>query len=241
MSTSIVTVARKRSRMDYLPAAERRRSRKTLQIPRYIATRGTTSGCYEIERTIQVPVDFTNAGFLINAGASDALSFTFSMYNVVLYNGNAPGSFVAFPVTNAVELTALFDTYELHHVELSLSGGATGLANTASGQPPVLYIANDINDTASSYGAITQMGGVRTYMPTSNVKPFKHTCYPKFQNIVYYTTVLSAYAPGKGQVSTTLDVPHYGLKVGMNVPGHNNGSGVLYFSFKIYCRFKGLK
>lgn len=52
----------------------------------------------------------------------------------------------------------------------------------------------------------------RSFNANANLSPFKMIIYPKYQVQLYYTALTSGYSPKRGDVSSALDIPHYGMK-----------------------------
>lgn len=224
-------------------AKKARRSNRMLRMPlglqRYISTRGTPKGTYEVCRTVVGKFDYNNTGGIyIGSAYYQAGTFTISPQSVTLVSG-VPGNTTVWNIPNASELSALWDKVKIDKVEFTFSTGVIGASNNGT-QPPLFVFASDDNDTNCSLDSICQIGDVRTWTPgnQSNGGVFKVTVRPKFQRLVYYSTLSDSYEATSGYVASNYDIPHYGLKMGINL---SNAIGNINFSAKIYFKLRELK
>lgn len=216
MSTALtrtVTSGRKRSRkattgtrVPYAP------------IPAAIKTRGTPRGYYEITRTSNFYVKIVAGQFSNDLGTvvGEGLGFSFSPQVTRTYLGAV--AINNLPVTNAAELAALFDEIKIKKVDITFNVGiGTILGSSVQYQPlQMIYATDDNTVTDNSVASIQQMAGCKQwYGSTTDNGQRKVTVYPKFQRIIYYTSLLSGYEPTNGYIRSDYDIEHYGLKLAM--------------------------
>lgn len=219
LTTRTVTIGRKRSKksggsggsgfkmpMPYAP------------VPAAIKSRGTPKGYYEITRTSNLYVKIVNGQFTNDAVtiAGEGLGFTFSPQFTRTYLGS--NALNTLPVSNAAELSALFDEIKIKKVEMTFNLGiGTAPATAVSFNPlQIIYAIDDNSVTDSTYVGIQQMSGCKQwYGSTSDNGQRKVTIYPKFQRVIYYTALLSGYEPASAYIRSDYDIEHYGLKMAM--------------------------
>lgn len=206
-----------------------------LGLQRYLDVRGTPAGTYELVRTVTGNFDYSSLGFTIGATQYLAGTFVFSPTTVVLYSGVA-GNQITWNIVNSAEIAALWDKVKIDKVECMFTTSGVGAANSTV-QQPILLFAEDDNDSATSPDQIKQMD-CKPWNPGDQNNKFLLTVRPRYQRLVYYTSLLSSYEPTRGYVVSGTDIPHYGLKMGMDPVG---GIGRLSFSFKIFFKCKELK
>lgn len=214
---------------------ERGMPKVSLGLRRYLDVRGTPRGSYEIVRTVTGFIDISSNGFNIGAASYVGGTFVWTPTNVTLYSGVA-GNATAWNIPNAAEMAALWDKVKLDKVECIFTSSGQGSSNSTIQQPIILFVEDD-NDSTTSPDAIKQMD-CRIWQCGDQNNPFKITCRPKYQRIVYYTSLTSSYEPTRGYVVSGTDIPHFGLKIGMDPTG---GIGRISFSFKVFFKFKELK
>jgi len=211
---------------------KRSRTSRAMSVPlrRYMSVRGTPGGTYEFTRTVTGGLAITNTGFPIGIASYAAATWTVTPNNLYLTSGVA-GNVNTYVVPGAADFAALFDKIKIDKVEFTFSQSQTSAAN-------LLMFAIDDNDTTTSPDQIRQMN-CKTWQPGSNTNVFKITFYPKYQRIVYYTSLLSSYEPASGYVVSGTDIPHYGLKMGIDLLA--NSASQLNFAAKIFFKCKEVK
>lgn len=217
----------------------------SMRVPRgvrnYISKRGTPEGSYEFVRTVTGKLEINNAGIGIGASRYHAGTWVVTPQNLQLISGVA-GNSNTYNIPNAAEFAALFDKIKIDKVEFTFSsanntstGGGGALTSTL---PNLMLFAEDDNDSVTSPDQIRQMDCV-TWQPGYNARDCKVAIVPKYQRIVYYTSLVSSYEPSTGYVVSDTAIPHYGLKMGIDVL--SDISNAVNFSAKVYFKCKELK
>lgn len=211
--------------------------RVPMGLRKYIDSRGTPKGTYELTRNVTGGIAYTNTGMTIGAANYSAGAFVITPQSIILYSGVA-GNSTTWNIPNYPEIAALWDKVKIDKVEFKFSSSVIGAANSGT-QQPVFLFAEDDNDTSTSTDAIKQMD-CKTWVPgnNSNGGEFSITIRPRFQRLNYYTSLLSSYEPARGYVVSDTAIPHYGLKIGIDPL---NASGWLAFTAKVYFKAKELK
>lgn len=217
---------------------------------RYLNLRGTPEGVYEISRMVTSgPLQITsgeNGGWTNGGTVTSNLCFVFTPQYLRAYNDSSSTVWSQWAIPNAAELAALFDDVKIDSVELTFMGaftqhpssGATGNITPR----PIIYGTDD-NDTNTSNDIVEQLGDCKVWYPNnaSGSSVMKVTVKPKYNQIIYYTSVLNGYQPARGYVRSDYDIEHYALKMSM-VDGFNlNGVGAMSVAAKFNFKFKNLK
>lgn len=206
---------------------------------RYLNLRGTPDGTYELNRHMFLQFDALATGIPIGAGNYEAATFTFTPGTINLVSGIA-GNTSTWNIPNAAELAALWDKVKIDRVVMKFMTNVQGPTGASSGavQSPI-YFAEDDNDTAASLAQIQQME-CTTWQPGMNTSTFTIQLKPKYQRLVYYTSLISSYEPTRGYVVSGTEIPHYGLKIG--VPLNAVAVGMrINVDVNIYYKLKELK
>lgn len=206
---------------------------------RYLSLRGTPDGTYEINRHVAFSFDVLGTGIPIGAGNYEAATFTISPGAINLVSGIA-GNTSTFNIPNSAELAALWDKVKIDKVLFTFTCVTQGPVpgNYATGQP-LLYFAEDDNDTNASLAQIQQME-CSVWQPTANTSTYKIQIKPKYQRLVFYTAVVSSYEPTRGYVVSGTEIPHYGLKVGAYLNGGAAGMRI-NVDAQVFYKLKELK
>lgn len=214
-----------------------RRGRYVSSIPRSISTRGTPSGYYEMVKTVWLDLSYGASGFSVAGGNFDAISFVFTPLNLQVY-GDAL-VFQTEDLPGSSEYAALFELMKIESVEMTILPRNETSASNANANNPVYWICSDPNSgqAATSLERIQQASDCRVFNANAYQPVFKKTCYPSFQNVVYFNAVTSSFAPKRGYVNADTAIPHYSIHVG----GNFNTTGRVAFSFKYKMRLKNLK
>jgi len=185
---------------------------------------------------------YTNAGFSINQTNTEGFGFVFYPDYVQAVSTTTGGTLTS-NVHNFSELAALWDRIKIDKVEITVTNRCndpSGSTSTNVSVPNIFY-ANDYSDVLNNSLNITlQQQGLKTWQAVSNKPEGKFTCYPHFQQLVYYSAVLPAsYNPSTGFVVSNGSIPHYGARVAMDVIGVGNGG--LYWMFNYHYSLKDVK
>ena len=145
---------------------------------------------------------------------------------------NGSFTFALNDLTNYTEFTNLFDQYKITKVQIEFKmhtnpyilystqpvGGAQAAAPITF---PTIYLVNDHDDaTALTLAEFKERQSVRRFVLAPN-KIIKWSVKPAILNQLYRTAVSTAYAPKYGQFidCAQADVPHYGVKWGIDYDG----------------------
>ena len=196
-----------------------------------------------ITRVASTYLTWTTTGFNIGVNNYQGIFLTFSPQNVYIWGSTT--NFLQVPIPNASEIPALYDTLRIDKVEVSFS---TNIDNQTSGsagalQIPRFIVANDFNDGTSgtTTSQVQQQDGARMFT-AQGPYPYKHTCYPKFQRIVYYSAAVSSYEPARGFVNSDVDIGHYGVRLAFDSPSNSVIlAGILNIHTKFYFTMKNVK
>lgn len=221
-------------------AKKARTSGRMLRLPlgvqRYIKTRGTPQGVYELVRTVNANINYAS-GFVVGGSTVEGMSFSFTPQNVYITAGNNPLVFNQYSVPAASELAAIWNMCKIDKVEIIAHSSMEGSTNTQASQPLILCAFDD-KDTNATADRLRQMN-CKSWMPGSLANnQHKVIIRPKYQRLVYYNSVTSSYEPTQGYIVTDTDIPHYAYKMAMGVSGQQ---GTIFFTFKIHYKLKDLK
>lgn len=211
--------------------------RMPLGVQRYIKNRGTMDGVYEFTRTVNGRMDISNSGISIGAARYSAGTFVFTPQNIQLVSGVA-GNTNTYSIPNSAEFAALFDKIKIDKVEMTFFNAQTAASGLTSNQPNLLVFANDDNDTNANPDTIKQMD-CKVWQPGFNASKCKMVCKPKYQRLVYYTSLVSSYEPTSGYVVSDTAIPHYGIKVGVDII--NDIGYMVNWTAKVYFKCKEVK
>jgi len=209
------------------------------RVPRAIRYNGEN----KITRVCASHIRFTNLGWGVGAGTSEALNIVYDSTGVTFYVAALSSFFV--PLPNAAELAALYDLVRIDKVEITMGWSQQSSASqyNSGNIAPRLIICNDDNDGAgtATLAQIQQQPNKSFY--TTDGTMAKWTCVPKYQRIIYYTAATSSYEPTRGFVNTDTAIPHYGTRVGLaNLSSFGAAnSGNIDFSFKFFLTLKNVK
>jgi len=233
---NVTTVSRSNKR----PRAGRSRPRMAVaRVPRALRYNGEN----KITRVACGSLGYSNLGWIIGAGTSEAINFVFDPTGVTAYVAALTST--TFPLPNAAELAALYDRVRIDKVEITWAGNhqaQTGANNTA-GYPPRFLICNDDNDGVGTASiASIQQHQNKSFLDGSGLQN-KWVVYPKYQRIVYLTSLVSNYEPSRGFVNADAAIPHYGTKLGIsNLSTFSaSTSGFVDFTFKYFMTLKNVK
>jgi len=224
------------------PANKKVRLERPSYLKKYKLTGRITpkvNGNTVITRCLTVSINNTSTSqWTLGAFNADGFTILFSGQNVTITTSTTNS--VAYPIPNAAELTALYDQLKIKKVEVMFSCDHDNAVTNIYSSPKMI-VANDYNDGATCNATIVnQLAGAKHFTAQGPV-PFKWTCVPKYQQLVYYTAATSSFAPRTGFVNSDTDIPHYGIKVASALAGSNALAGTLYMMFKIFYELKDVK
>lgn len=148
-------------------------------------------------------------------------------YDSGVFTGNAiyapllqGASFSLSALPNVSEFANLFDQYKITHVQLRFHLDTDpGAQAAASAQYPKLYYATDYDDAnaPASLDDLRQHARMQCRVLTPN-RPIKVNIKPAVTTLVYRGPTTSSYVPKWRQFidMAQTDVPHYGLKWGID-------------------------
>lgn len=207
---------------------------------RSYAARGMYNGEYKLTRNVNQTISSAaGTGFIISGATTGGFFITVSPTAVTLWANVLNSVVVPFP--NISEVSALFDTVKIDKLELTISAQGSDQAGTVGTVVPRIYIANDYTDgtTGTTLDQVLQQGGCRFLNLSNDQGMAYHTCYPKHQRIIYYNAATSAYEPAVGFISSSVDVPHYGIRIATDAS--KLSSTGFQMNFKIFLSCKNVK
>jgi len=228
-------------KMNVIPFGSRKRARSIpkrrsirSRIPRSLKYDGET----RLTRTVYGRINLSTGGFEIGVSSFGAINIVYDIGGVTCY-GNASTS-TRFDVPNSAEFAALYDLVKIDKVELTWSTNVQASGDAVAPRPPRFLICNDYNDGAGSVSlADIQQHSDATAKFNADGTAMKWTVRPKYQRIVYYTSLTSSYEPTQGFVNCDTTIPHYGSKLGMLSQDFDNSS--VDFMFKYFITLKNIK
>lgn len=214
-----------------------KKAKTTYSVSRSLRYNGPT----RITRVANYFVSTTaGSGFYIGTTNFQGVFMTFTPNDFTIWGDVA--NYVTGSVPNAAELSALYDRVMIEKVVVSMSfKGTDPAASSGANGVPRIWYAPDYTDGTSgnTISQTQQQGNCRFTTLSGDRPPTKVTVYPKFQQVIYYTAVVSAYEPKRGPIASGVSVPHYGLRIAME-PGLV-GNGGIEFSVKYYFKLENVK
>jgi len=207
---------------------------------RIAAARGMYNGEYKITRNVNQTISSAQGtGFIISGATTAGFFITCSPTGVTLWANVLNSINVPFP--NISEISALWDTCRIDKLEITMSAGGSDQASTVGVVLPRIYIANDYTDgtLGTTLDQVLQQGGCRFINLSNDQGMAYHTVYPKHQRIIYYTAATSAYEPATGFIGTSIDVPHYGVRIACDAS--KMSSTGLQMNFKLFLTCRNVK
>ena len=202
------------------------------------------NGEFKLSRMVNFDVSYTaNLGFAIAASVVPFVFFSFSAQGVTMWANTLNSAF--FPMSGITDIANLFERVKLDKVGFEFTwtsqDGQTAAINPGNTSGPRIMTAPDYTDgtTGVTFAQTQQQGSVKFHAPVGG-KIGQVTVYPKFQRVVYFSPVLSSYEPATGYVEPSIDIPHYGLRLGV-VNSGSCGNGRLQFNIKLYFSCKNVK
>lgn len=199
------------------------------------------NGEYKLSRTTNMYIPINNSGFVLGLSTFAGIGLIFSPQDVLAVGTLAGGTIQSF-VPNFAEIASLWERVRIDKIEIQISGRMTDKASGSTGTTavPVIYYAEDHNDVYSNTLAITQQqAGCQTWHATSNSPDLCFTVRPKYQRIVYFTAATSSYEPSRGFVVADTAIPHYGLRMAVEL-GQLDAQGI-FIRFKYHYSLKDVK
>lgn len=197
------------------------------------------NGVNHISRVVNTAIAWSNAatpGYTLGVSTYDSFGITVSPTTLTILGSNVNYTLVNLP--NVTELSNLYDLLKIDKVEFTFTvcGQNPNVTTTLQKGGPLLYVSTDINDVIPNTLTQTQQQEkVAMLSPTNG--PQTYTLKPKYQQLVYYTSIASANAARSGYVASNLDIPHYGLRLAVADPTNTavhslNISAKFFFSLK---------
>lgn len=250
MTRSLPTMSanQKKKRRRVTPTSVAKYSAAAPGLQRYLKLRGTPKGVYEISRTVNGSLRVLTDGWTDGTTQTKNLCFVFTPQYLRCYRDSVTTTFAQWSIPNASELAALWDEVKIDSVELTFTGIFSQYAiNSASALtcPRQIIYGTDDNDTSTSASVVQQLGDCKVWYPnnSSSASVMKVTVKPKFNTLIYYTSVSSGYKPERGYVRSDYDIDHYALK--MSLVDHqftaDNSYGNMQVNAKFNFKFKNLK
>ena len=201
---------------------------------RSLVPRKLYNGSFSFTRTASTYIQTTSTlGFAIAASVTPGIFMTFTPTDFTFWANLV--NFVTVPIPNAAEIAALWDRVKIDKVEITMSANGTDpVYNTTASHGPRIFLANDYTDgtTGNTLAATQEMEGCKLFQLSSDQDVRVWTVRPKFQRIVFFTTVSSSYEPASGFVSTGTAIPHYGTRIAVDPA--RLGTGNVFFSVKYF-------
>jgi hypothetical protein len=198
------------------------------------------NGEYAVTRMTYMNLAYSSDGFLVGGVNFPGIGIVFNLGSVNIVSSTV-GPTQQSTIPNYAELIGLWDRIHLSRVKIEVSNTCMDPSNSGTfTSTPIIFYAADNSDVIGNTLAITQQQqNVKSFKSTSSLPSYIINVYPKYQRIVYYTSVLSSYEPATGFVASSTDIPHYGLRLAM--PLERVGFGNLQLSFTYYYKCKDVK
>jgi hypothetical protein len=195
---------------------------RTSRIPRGLKY----NGIGHITRTINLSVNYSNAGFDIGGQSAVAMNLVWNPVEMIIANSGVNQRSIIIP--NAAEYIALYDMLMIDKVELTWSSGYQAGANNTVVGPPKFLVCNDYNDALGSSPTLTE---IQQQSPSSfyavDGSSHKWSVKPKFQRVIYQTPTISSYEPSRGFVNSNSTIPHFGTRMAISNAGSVGVSGAV--------------
>jgi len=195
------------------------------------------NGENHITRSTGFTLAVTSSGFTVGTAAFQAITLVVDPTAATFW-GNIANS-VTGALPNASELAALYDSMRIDKIEVTWSSTVQASGSTTTPvSAPKFIVCTDVNGSTSgtSNAAINQQNPKEYFSIDGSSN--KYTYRPKFQRLVYYTSLVSSYEPAVGFVNSDTAIPHYGMQIGIaNVPTNCN----VDFQVKYYMTLKHVK
>lgn len=206
-------------------------------IPRSLKYNGET----RITRTVNATLYTGPSGFAINGFQVEAMNIVFDPTSVTFW-GSPIDSQVA-PIPNVAEIAALYDRMKIDKVEMTwASNMQSNAANANSFVSPLRFlVCNDVNGTQGTalLDEIQQQPNKEFF--SSDGSSSKWTCRPKYQRVVYQSSLGSQFEPSTGFINSNSAIPHYAIKMGITNLANGILNNSIDFSFKLYFSLKNVK
>jgi len=191
------TNKRSRSRSASRSRSRSVRGRYVTRIPGSLRLNGE----YRLSRVTDLRIPFSGTGFTFGATSTAAFGLVFDPSRIVAVT-TIGGSVISNTVPNYSEISALWERVMIEKVVIEMQTTSTDPINSVNtGTSPIIYYASDETDIYANTLAITQQqAGCKSFRGNSNLPDCVVTCYPKYQRIIYYTSLLSSYEPARGYV-----------------------------------------
>jgi len=192
----------------------KRSNRVNLKLGRY---RSVNNKQHIFKRSVTVTHNINAANGWDSSGYFDlAYNFTLSGVNVYVHGASS----MLVPLSGFTEISYLFDQYKISNIRCQMFYSYNSASNSSTGRYiPLLHIANDYNDSISSFtnDSLSQYSNCRTVQlntagSTGN-GAVNHNVKPKVAASIY-NGVYNAYTEKTSFIDTVYTaVPHYGMKI----------------------------
>jgi len=233
--------SRGRSRSRSRSASVRRTTRAvSVRVPRSIRYNGLN----KISRLANlglVYVKSPSAGYSIGASQYSDFAISFSPTSMTINGSSVNFTSVNWP--GASEFSNLYEEMKIDKIELQfhvLVDSSQVSTSTATVTTPLMCISTDYNDVASGSLTQTQQQEKAKFIQPSSTVVETYSVVPKYNQLVQYTSLASGLASRTGYVGTSLDIPHYGVRVSVLDPV-GVASHVLYVTAKLFCTLRNVK
>jgi hypothetical protein len=198
------------------------------------------NGEYAMTRMCYQNIAYTQNGFFIGTANFQAIGIVFNLGSVNIVTTTI-GPTQSQTIPNYAELIGLWDRVHLSRVKIDITCTCTDPPNSSTfTSTPIIFYASDNSDVVGNTLEITQQQqDVKSFKCSSSLPTYTINVYPKYQRIVYYTSLLSSYEPASGFVASNTDIPHYGLRLAM--PLERVGFGNLQVSYTYFYKCKDVK
>lgn len=218
----------------------RGRFRTPARVPRVIGLR--YNGEYKLNRTLSfgLTVGGAGVGWAVGGANYQSVSIVFDPTGLNIF-GSAV-NFINVPMTNAAEISSLWERIRIDKVELTFAPRyekADGIASGFNANPQLL-LCNDVNSgsAGTTLAEILQRPDAKHF--TTN-ESFKWTCYPKHQRLVYYTPLTSSYEPATGFVNSDTAIPHYSVHMSILDLGSASANMAMHVTAKYFMTLRNVK
>lgn len=215
---SLITPKTRTPRKQARPVKRSRVQSASSMVPRSLRY----SGECKFTRTCPFALQITALqGFSVLASNYREILLTYSPTAVTVWGSNV--NYVPTGVTNASEISALWERVKIEKVELTIMSDVTdhvGIGTGPAHSAPQLLIANDVNGpttgSTTTIDKVLQDSNCKSYQLSGNKSSVKWTVRPKYQRLIQYTSINSSFEPATGFVQSDTDIPHYGTRIGIN-------------------------
>lgn len=164
-------------------------------------------------------------------------------FNITTATGAYAGgnSFSLSDVPASTEFTSLFDQYRINCVVFTIVNRANVRDQLPSpdqtGMPILYYVVDNDDVTAPTRAELQEYSQTKTFYYTADKRACRIKLFPKVTNTVFRTGATSAYAVSMKKQWLDCaypDIPHYGLKWFLEVPGTTGSTNCTFDVISTY-------